>query len=252
MKADELLFRFRFAAHAVIYTLGFWAPWDRWAEIDGSRTTWLALAGWLARSQWLSFSGATIAVLAVGIVCAWLGAWLRTWGTAYLGGAVVQGAQMLGAGANGLGMVADGPYRYLRNPLYLGTWMHTFALALLMPPSGAVFAIVAIGVLQLLLIRGEERFLAAKQGEPYAQYRMLVPRIVPALRGPRVAELARGAARPRWAQAVLAEIYMWGVALSFAVLGWQYNARLLTQCVLVSLGVAMIMRAATMQQRPAA
>jgi len=121
-----------------------------------------------------------------------------------------------------------------------------------MPPSGAVFAIVAIGVLQLLLIRGEERFLAAKQGEPYAQYRMLVPRIVPALRGPRVAELARGAARPRWAQAVLAEIYMWGVALSFAVLGWQYNARLLMQCVLVSLGVAMIMRAATMQQRPAA
>ena len=45
---------------------------------------------------------------------------------------------------------------------------------------------------------------------------------------------------------------MWGVAASFAALGWQYNARLLTQCVLVSLGVAMVVRAAAMQQRPAA
>jgi protein-S-isoprenylcysteine O-methyltransferase Ste14 len=252
LKSDELLFRSRFAAHLVIYTLGFWAPWDRWVELDGSRTTWLALAGWLARSQWLSFSAATIAVMAAGIVCAWLGAWLRTWGTAYLGGAVVQGAVMRGAGANGSGMVADGPYRHLRNPLYLGTWVHTFALALLMPPSGAVFAIVAIGVLQMLLVRGEERFLAAKLGEPYARYKTLVPRMVPAVRGPSVEALAHGGARPRWVHAAFAEIYMWGVALSFAVLGWQYNARLLTQCVLVSLGVAMIMRAALMQQRPAA
>jgi protein-S-isoprenylcysteine O-methyltransferase Ste14 len=252
LKAGEALFRFRYEAHAVIYTLGFWAPWDRWLELDGSRTTWLELAGWLAQNRWLSFSEATIAVLVAGILCACVGAWMRTWGAAYLGSAVVKGPEMESAGANAAGVVANGPYRHLRNPLYLGTWVHTFALALPMPPSGAVFAIVAIGVLQLLLIRGEEQFLEAKVGEPYAEYKKLVPRLVPAPRGPSESALARGGVRPRWLQAVVGETYMWGVAVSFAALGWQYNARLLTQCVLVWAGVAMIVRAALMQQRPAA
>jgi hypothetical protein len=43
--------------------------------------------------------------------------------------------------------------------------------------------------------------------------------------------------------AVLSEIYMWGVAVSFAALGWRYNAALVTQGVLVSLGVALVARA---------
>ena len=237
MKADEALFRFRYAAHAVVYTLAFAAPWEWRAGYDGSQTTWLTLAGWMTRNGWMSFRAATIGLLTIGTVCAWLGAWLRTWGTAYLGGAVVQGPAMQGAG-----MVADGPYRHLRNPLYLGTWVHTFALALLMPASGAVFAIVAIGGLQVLLIRGEERFLAAKLGEPYALYAARVPRLLPALRGASDTALARGGARARWAQAVLAEIYMWGVAVSFAALGWQFNGRLLGRCVLVSLGVSLVVR----------
>lgn len=252
MKVDEVLFRFRYAAHMVVYALGFWAPWDWWVELDGSRTTWLELASWLAHVRWVSFGEATIAVLAFGILCAWVGAWLRTWGAAYLGNAVVKGPEMESAGGSGAGVVAEGPYRHLRNPLYLGTWVHTLALALLMRPSGALFAIVAIGGLQLLLIRGEERFLAAKLGDAYAKYRALVPRLLPALRGPSESALARSGVRARWLQAVLGEIYMWGVAGSFAAVGWQYNARLLTQCVVVSLGVAMIVRAATMQQRPAA
>ena len=36
---------------------------------------------------------------------------------------------------------------------------------------------------------------------------------------------------------------MWGVAGSFAVAGWRYNAALLIQCVLVSLGVSLVLRA---------
>jgi hypothetical protein len=45
---------------------------------------------------------------------------------------------------------------------------------------------------------------------------------------------------------------MWGVTASFAVLGWRYNAFLLTKCVLVSLGVSLVVRAFQMQDRPAA
>jgi hypothetical protein len=33
------------------------------------------------------------------------------------------------------------------------------------------------------------------------------------------------------------------MAVSFAAVGWMYNARLLVQCVLVSLGVSLMLRA---------
>jgi len=36
---------------------------------------------------------------------------------------------------------------------------------------------------------------------------------------------------------------MWGVFLSFAVLGWRYNSQLVLQGAIVSLGVSIILRA---------
>ena len=45
-------------------------------------------------------------------------------------------------------------------------------------------------------------------------------------------------------QALLGEIYMWGVALTFLVVGWRYDAALLIQGVIVSLGISLIARAA--------
>jgi hypothetical protein len=41
---------------------------------------------------------------------------------------------------------------------------------------------------------------------------------------------------------VLSEIFPWGVAISFAAVGWRYDAQLLGRCVLVSLGVWMVVR----------
>ena len=136
-------------------------------------------------------------------------------------------------------VVADGPYRYLRNPLYVGTWIHTLALALLMPASGAIFTLVFIVLFQLRLIFGEAAHLRAKLGEPYMAYCAKVPRLLPSLRP----QVAASGARPQWMRAALAEIFMWGVTASFAVLGWRYDANLLLQCVLVWLGVSLIVRA---------
>ena len=242
MPVNAVLFRFRFWVLAAIFIMGFVAPWDRWLALDGREKTWLALAEWLWRNGWLGLNAATIAVLLAGIVSAIAAAGLRTWATAYLGGNVVQSKRLL-AGSE---VVADGPYRYLRNPLYLGVWLHALALAVLMPPGGAAFAIVATAAFVLALIRGEESFLIGKLGAPYAEYKKLVPPLVPAL-APRVKP--RGLT-PRWPQAVTAEVYMWGVALSFGVLGWRYNAHLLTKCVLVSLGVSLVARAFSFENRP--
>ena len=233
MKASTLEFRFRFFILAAIYFLGFIAPWNYWLHLDSIRT-WQILAAWPARSGWLSFSAATIIVLLLGLVCALSGAFLRTWGTAYLGPSIVHDGAM-----HGEGVIAAGPYRYVRNPLYLGNLIHTLALALLMPPSGAIFCILAISVFQLRLIAAEESFLTAKLGEPYLAYGAKVPRLVPALT-PRV---PASTAEPKWPLAFLGEIYMWGVVVSFAILGWRYNSILIIKGVLVSLGISLIVRA---------
>jgi len=233
MKASALEFRFRFLIHAMIFVVGFTAPWNFALHYDTIRT-WQLLAATLARHKWQSFSDATIAVLMAGIFFATAAALLRTWAAAYLSSSVVQNA-----GLRGDAVVAAGPYRYLRNPLYVGIFLHTLALSLLMPPTGAVFCIVAVGVFQLRLIGAEEDFLTKQQGESYPAYRAKVPSILPALR----ARVPTSEVRPRWLQAVAGEIYMWGVAGSFAILGWRYNGQLVTQGVLVSLGVSLVVRA---------
>jgi protein-S-isoprenylcysteine O-methyltransferase Ste14 len=241
MKATRIEFRNRFWIIMAIYVLGFVAPWDFVLHLDGAGPNgagnahvWGLLAVLLSQGGAMSIAAAFNLLLAVAIACALAGAWLRTWGSAYLGADVMRDTSMRSDG-----VVADGPYRYVRNPLYLGSWLNLLALALLMPASGAVFAIAMLIAFHLRLILGEEAFLREKLGEPYAAYCAKVSRILPALRP----QVAASGARPRWGQAALAEIFMWGSAVSFAVLGWRYNATLLLQCVLVSLGVALVVKA---------
>jgi len=233
MKASAFEFRFRYLIHVLICVLGFTTPWNYWLHLDTIRT-WQWLSAWLSRTGWLGFNAATVTVLMLGVVCAFVAAALRTWGSAYLGISVVKDTSM-----HGDHMVAAGPYRRVRNPLYLGTFIHALALALLMQPSGALFTVVLIGLLQLRLICAEESFLSAKLGEPYREYCALVPRLIPSLT-PRV---PASPVQPRWSMAFLGEIYMWGVFISFAALGWRYNSMLIIQGVLVSLGVSLVARA---------
>jgi protein-S-isoprenylcysteine O-methyltransferase Ste14 len=246
MKSSAFEFRFRFWIFLVLYILGFTAPWDFKFHLDGAGPNahvWGQLAVLLSRNGGpLSIGSAFNAILAFGIVVALVGAWLRTWGSAYLGYDVVHDTRM-----HGDTVVADGPYRYVRNPLYLGTWANTLALALLMPPTGAIFTTVLVIFFQLRLIFGEEAHLRSLLGAAYDAYCAKVPRLIPALR-PRV---PASGGRPAWGTAALAEIFMWGTALSFAVLGWRYNAQLLIQCVLVWLGVSLVVRALHMKPQAA-
>jgi protein-S-isoprenylcysteine O-methyltransferase Ste14 len=229
MKSAPLDYRFRYAIHGLLYFCGFafyWLP-------DAHESTWLVLTPQLERTG-LSFTGATITLLVIAIVLAAIGAFLRTWGAAYLGANIVESHDM-----HGSSVLADGPFRRSRNPLYLGTILHTFALALIMSPYGALFTIITIGLFQIRLIFIEEPFLVARLGQPYIDYCKRVPRILPAL-SPRV---PASNAKPHWLQGILGEIYMIGVALSFAVFGWRYDAFFLTKCVIISLGVSLVVRA---------
>jgi protein-S-isoprenylcysteine O-methyltransferase Ste14 len=233
LKATAFEFRFRFLIHAIIFILGFTAPWNSLLHLDTVRT-WQFLAAWPTRSGWLSFSASTVVVLILGILCTLISAVLRTWGSSCLGASIVQDTQM-----HGQSVVAAGPYRYLRNPLYLAIIIHTLALSLLMVPSGAIFSIVLIFIFQLRLIATEEAFLAERLGEPYRAYCAKVPRLIPALT-PRIPP---SPAQPNWPVGFLGEIYMWGAFLSFAIFGWRYNSILITRGILVSLGISLIARA---------
>ena len=237
MKATSLEFRFRYLLHLVIYAIGFSAPWNLFLHYDTIRT-WQLLAATLARAGWLGFSAATVGVLGAGIALAFVAAVVRTWAAAYLGDAVAHDGRLVGDS-----VVASGPYRYVRHPLYLGAMLHTLALVLLMPPTGAVFSIVATAVLLMRLIGAEEAFLTARLGESYtvsyAAYRAKVPSLLPSLG----AHVQASTVRPRWVTAFAGEIYMWGAAASFACLGWRYNAQLVLQGVIVALGVALVARA---------
>lgn len=234
MNAAALAFRFRVFIFVLLYLLGFLPPWDFRSGSPG--TLWLAASTLLARSGWISLAAATVVITLVSLTCLVAGAILRVWGTAYLGSGVMRGFAMQGDQ-----FVAAGPYRYIRNPLYLGAWLVSLGVSILMPPSGAAFFLLGFSVFVLFLIHAEERFLAAKQGDVYQQYRRRVPRLLPRMAAGNVASPAR----PQWVQALLAETYPIAITLCFAVLAWRYNARILIQCVLICYGLSLVIRALT-------
>lgn len=235
MKATSFEFRHRALVLVAIYVLGFWAPWERWLRGASSvSTTWLELSGALASAHWLSLSKATILITVLAILFAIQGAFFRVWGTAYLGVGVVHNVAFYGSS-----VVAAGPYRYVRNPLYLGSLIFSLAIALLMPPTGAVFFLIAQAVFYFRLVLAEESHLAAQQGEAYLVYKQRVPRFCWSLR-PRVPV---SPAKPKWLSGVLAESYNVGMAACFAILAWRYNAYLLIKCVIICFGASLVIRA---------
>lgn len=234
MRASAIEFRVRMAINAAIVILGFWAPWiEAWGI--GRRITlleWLALE--LGRTGIVRFTVAVPVVIVISALFAALGAVLRVWGTACLGTGTVNSLEMR-AGA----MVADGPYRYVRNPLYLGLWFMVAAMAFIMPVTGALFAMAFITVFLMRLILAEEAFLAARIGEPYKLYARAVPRIVPRLRS----NLPRGGRQPHWVRAAAAELTPIGVFVALGFLSWSYDSRLMGRAILIFFGASLIARA---------
>jgi protein-S-isoprenylcysteine O-methyltransferase Ste14 len=234
MKVSAILFRYRMVINMVIIVLGFWAPWIQYGGI-GSHILlleWLALE--IARAGLLSFTAATPILIVGGALVAAVGAILRVWGSAWLGHGVVLDPRMQ-AGA----LTADGPFRYVRNPLYLGLGFMFAALALLMPATGALFVMIAGPLFLFILIRGEEAFLTAQFGDPYRVYLQAVPRLIPRLR----TTVAPSGNKPHWLQGVLSEINPIGVFVTIAFLSWTYDTQLMWRAIAVTFGLSLVVRA---------
>jgi protein-S-isoprenylcysteine O-methyltransferase Ste14 len=234
MKASAIEFRLRMWIQIGIVFLGFWAPWLGPLDWSGRISTLAWLAMEISRLGIASFGVATPVVIVAGALAAAIGMVLRVWGAAYLGYGTVHHGEMQGGA-----VMAAGPFRYVRNPLYLGGWFMMLAICLLMTPSGALFVMVLVTIFYLRLILGEEAFLAAKLGEPYEKYLRAVPRLAPRLRS----GLPASEAKPHWLIAVLTELNPIGIFVTLAFLSWTYDNLLMLKAVLICFGISLVVRA---------
>jgi protein-S-isoprenylcysteine O-methyltransferase Ste14 len=130
------------------------------------------------------------------------GAMIRTWGAAYLHADVVHDSSLRSER-----LVADGPFRYTRNPIYFGSLIGVFGAGLLFSRTGWVLQTTIAMVFCYRLIFREERELFRTQDEGFAAYCQAVPRLLPSLR-PRVPS---SGATPHWRKTVAGQTPWWGV-----------------------------------------
>ncbi len=222
MRATHFEFRHRFWCLGLIFTLGFFCyRWDPRNVVVAALTA----CGVDAPTAGPGL-GILRACFAAGALVAAGGAALRTWAAAYLDSDVVHDPRL-----HTERVVADGPYRRVRNPLYLGLLLIAVGFSLLASRLGAAVILVGITLFSLRLIGREEDDLRAARGEAYERYRRSVPRLLPAVR-PR---LPRGGGVPHWAQALAGEAFAWGFAVALAV----YAATLRMRPYLWALGGSM-------------
>ena len=157
-------------------------------------------------------------VFGAGALLVFASAMIRTWATAYLRTEVVHDMAQ-----HSEGLVADGPYRYVRNPLYLANLPMAAGIAVLASRAGFVFIVAANWVFVYRLIFREEDGLLQTQGESYRVYMDKVPRFCPSLT-PRVPS---GGGRPHWGQAFAGEIMVWLMGVGVLAFVITLNAKIM-------------------------
>jgi protein-S-isoprenylcysteine O-methyltransferase Ste14 len=139
-------------------------------------------------------------IILFGSMLVFVAAALRTWGAAYLRTEIVHDTAQ-----HAEALVADGPFRYTRNPLYLANLPIAAGIGVLASRSGFIFLVLANWIFVYRLIFREEESLLKNQGASYRAYCRAVPRFWPALK-PRV---PFGNLRPDWRQALAGESFVW-------------------------------------------
>lgn len=210
MRASEIEFRARFWFIGGIFWLGFFCySFDK-------QNAGIALAQLLWRhtidlNSPSSYARPLHIVFAFAAFLCILCALIRTWAAAYLRSAVVHDHAL-----HSEKLVADGPFRRVRNPLYLGGVLLAAGFGFLAARTGWFVMTFGLLLFYYRLIFREEAALTASQGESFRAYCSAVPRFFPALL-PRVPS---SGAKPRWGQAFAGEMFIWGFAagiVAFAI-----------------------------------
>ncbi|HTX03771.1 MAG TPA: isoprenylcysteine carboxylmethyltransferase family protein [Candidatus Acidoferrales bacterium] len=177
-------YRSRSTVFGILYGVGFWLP-----AVVGAR---------------LGGDAAINGLFFLALFCVFACFVIRLWGSSYLQSAIVWNAD-----ARAEKLFVEGPFRYTRNPLYFGNMFMAIGFALIAPPLGSAFIIIANAFLLNALIAHEEPLLRATFGEAYERYCASVPRFWPRLR-PVPAE---GTLQPNIAQGLVTETFTLSLTL---------------------------------------
>jgi protein-S-isoprenylcysteine O-methyltransferase Ste14 len=202
-----------------------------------------ALANWLAPKLGMDADLLARLVLGGAALLLAMAALLRTWASAFLQAAVVYAAEVRTES-----LVADGPYRRVRNPLYFANVLMAVGMGALMSRLGFVVCVVAMVVFCYRLIFREEAELLAGQGEAYERYRGAVPQLWPALT-PRIPSAGRHA---KWADGFKAESWYWGFALAVAAFATTLNVKVFLVIMAASVGLFWVMSMASQKKADSA
>jgi protein-S-isoprenylcysteine O-methyltransferase Ste14 len=216
MRATRFEFERRFWIIFCIYAVGFWlAYFDHVSFITGLRHL-LAPSIVQGSPEAENFKRA---IIALGAVLVFLTAALRTWGAAYLRTDVVHDSAQ-----HSEALVADGPFRYTRNPLYLANVPMAAGIGVMASRLGWLFLVVASWIFVYRLIFREEEALQQSQGESYRAYLKAVPRFWPAL----ISRVPSGGRPPQWGQAFVGESFIWFFGVAELCLAVTLNTKLTT------------------------
>jgi protein-S-isoprenylcysteine O-methyltransferase Ste14 len=167
---------------------------------------------------------------------------LRTWGTSYLQAEVMRDSEI-----HTERLLADGPYRHVRNPLYLGNIFMAVGIGLMASRSGFLILSVGMTVFVIRLVLREEAELLRDQGEPYRRYCATVPRLIPSPT-PRL----RGAGNaPYWGRAFRAELMYWLLVLAVAAFAVTLNIKIFWGVFAAAMASSWLLKAPTTKQGPA-
>ena len=220
--ATDFEFKFRFWIFGGL----FWVAFSTYA-ID-PQNAGAAIVDSIAHARSVAASAlAYRAVFAAGALICVAAAMLRTWATAYLNPEVMVDMRL-----HTSRLVADGPYRYLRNPLYFGNVLLGIGFGLMASRIGFFVLVLGMILFSYRLILREEAGIQATQGESYRSYCDAVPRMLPSF-SPR---LPSAGGTPDWGDGFLGEAFMWVLAFSVAVFAVTLNQRVF----FVALGSAFV------------
>jgi protein-S-isoprenylcysteine O-methyltransferase Ste14 len=196
------------------------------------------VATWLALDLGMNDDLLARILFAVAALVLAVAALIRTWASSYLNAGVVYASEVKSAS-----LVADGPYRYVRNPLYFANVLMAIAMGAMMSRIGIAVCVAGMIVFNYRLIFREEAELSASQGERYDAYRRRVPRLWPSLR----ARIASSGRPPAWRAGFQAEAWYWGFAAALA--GFAVTLKLAVFFVITAVSIGAFWILSTMRER---
>ena len=201
MRATNWEFRNRALIFGLIFGFAFSAYF-----LDSQNST-AALANWLEAARGIDANLIGRILFALAACLLFGAALLRTWASSYLHSNVVYAAEVKTES-----LVAGGPYRHTRNPLYFANILMAIGMGMLMSRIGFFVAVLAMLIFCYRLILREESALETTQSAQYDPYRNAVPRLWPAFT-PRTAAAGGQAS---WSAGFKAEFWCWGCAVAVA------------------------------------